>query len=67
MGPFPVVGMGDKEPPGLDEVGPDGLSDNVIWRRGLGMDEVELGWAGIDDRGMGQAILRGDKHRERVE
>ena len=67
MGPFPVVGMGDKEPPGLDEVGPDGLSDNVMWRGGLGMGEVELRWAGIDDRGMGQAILRGDEHRERVE
>ena len=67
MGPFPVVGMGDKEPPGLDEVSPDGLSDNVMRVGGLGMGGDELRWAGIGDREMGQAVLRGDEHGERVE
>ena len=67
MGPFPVVGMGDQEPPGLDEVGPGGLSDNVMRVGGPGMGGDELRWAGIGVREMGQAVLRGDEHRERTE
>ena len=43
MSPFPVVGMGDKETPGFDEVGPDGLDNGVRGRRGPDKNKVRLG------------------------
>jgi hypothetical protein len=42
MSPFPVVGMRDKETPGFDKVGPDGLNNGVRGRRGPDKDKVRL-------------------------
>ena len=66
MSPFPVVGMRDKETPGFDKVGPDDLNNGMRGRGGPDKDKVELGWAEVGAQKMGQAVLRGDKDRERV-
>ena len=34
MSPFPVVGLGDKETPGFDKVGPDDLNNGMRGRGG---------------------------------
>jgi len=65
IGPFPVIGVQDQKPPGLDELGPDGLSGSTMEVGGSGMGGDNKRWGEIDITGIGQAILRGDEVRER--